>query len=174
MSERTTSGDGVFELSRGLQGSVPVAPDSKIIRWAESNLKSLRAVYVPGRENWAAHNLSRVFPLIGASSSRRDIFQQLQRRYGCPRVDLFASRDKFFCVSAGLFLAWRTDALLFRWPGDLLYAFPPISIIARVLHKIREDQAWVLSFLAGWVRCPWYPLSMNLAIQPHLEIPGLP
>ncbi len=69
------------------------------------------------------------------------------RRFGDAQVDLFASPDTshcqlFFSLSEGTL---GTDALACSWPRGLRkYAFPPVSLLAQTLCKVREDEEQVL------------------------------
>ncbi|XP_038072519.1 uncharacterized protein LOC119741020 [Patiria miniata] len=62
-----------------------------------------------------------------------------------PHVDLFASRMNnqlpIYCARGPDPNAWQTDALSVRWDGLLAYAFPPISLVSRVLTKIEQEDA---------------------------------
>ncbi len=64
-------------------------------------------------------------------------------RFGVAQVDLFASSETthcqwFYSLSDGTI---GTDALAHSWPQGLRkYAFPPVSLLAQTLCKIREDE----------------------------------
>ncbi len=58
-----------------------------------------------------------------------------------------------------------TDALAHSWPWALRkYAFPPVSLLAQTLCKIREDEEQVLLVAPYWPNRTWFPeLSPSLA-----------
>ncbi len=69
--------------------------------------------------------------------------QLIWGRFGAAQVDLFASPETTHCqefyslTEATL----GTDALAHSWPRGLRkYAFPPVSLLAQTLCKIREDE----------------------------------
>ncbi|KAL0168522.1 hypothetical protein M9458_036744, partial [Cirrhinus mrigala] len=67
--------------------------------------------------------------------------------FGAAQIDLFASPDSTHCQ---LFYSLTectlsTDALAHGWPQGLRkYAFPPVSLLAQTLCKVREDGEQVL------------------------------
>ncbi|KAI2657222.1 Transposon Ty3-G Gag-Pol polyprotein [Labeo rohita] len=84
-------------------------------------------------------------------------------RLGQAQVDLFASPESTHCqLWNGLTEApLGIDALALSWPRDLhKYAFPPVSVIAQTLCKVREDREHVLLDLLSqgkgtiWLPCP--------------------
>ena len=58
----------------------------------------------------------------------------------------------------------------FLWAGLMnCYAFPPFSLLPRVLAKIRYDKALVLLIAPVWPTQSWYPLLLQLStVQPIL------
>ncbi|CAH2223553.1 Hypothetical predicted protein [Pelobates cultripes] len=60
--------------------------------------------------------------------------------------------------------AWKMDEMSFQWtdiPG--LYAFPPPSILMKVLEKLRRDRVTNLVLVYPiWTSRPWYPLIQPL------------
>lgn len=70
------------------------------------------------------------------------------------------------------------DALQQNWStqlGHTLYAFPPFSLIPRVLHKVVQDQAHTLILIAPvWQTQPWYPRLLQLLVSNPILIPQTP
>lgn len=108
-------------------------------------------------------------------SLHRSLFKFITSHFRCPIVDLFTSSqnnqlDRFFTryfhpkVEA-------TDALMLPWPQGLLYAFPPVPILHKVLRKIRDLKAEVLLVAPYWPRCPWFSALQEMAIAPPLTLP---
>lgn len=51
-----------------------------------------------------------------------------------------------------------TDALVHSWPRGLCkFAFPPVSLIAQTLCKVREDEEQVLPVVPYWPTRTWFP-----------------
>ena len=69
--------------------------------------------------------------------------------------------------------AWWIDAS-FPWKGFRGYAFPPISLIPRVLRKIREDQAWVVLIAPRWPRRNWFLDLIGLLAGSPRTLPPSP
>lgn len=71
------------------------------------------------------------------------VFNLIQATLGPLQVDLFASSLYFqlphYCARSRDPGAWKTDVFSFHWGSLRGYAIPPISLIPRVLRKIRED-----------------------------------
>lgn len=73
------------------------------------------------------------------------LFQLLADRFGLPMVDLFASQNKHqilrFFTRFPTLTAEAVDALHSPWPPRLLYAFPPLQLIPRVIRKMLKEEA---------------------------------
>ncbi len=102
-----------------------------------------------------------------------EVLQLIWRRFGDAQVDLFASPDTshcqlFFSLSEGTL---GTDALACSWPRGLCkYAFPPVSLLAQTLCKVREDEEQVLLVAPYWPNRTWFPELMLLATAPPWQI----
>ncbi|KAL0176030.1 hypothetical protein M9458_028360, partial [Cirrhinus mrigala] len=58
------------------------------------------------------------------------------------------------------------------WPRDLLkYAFPPVSLIAQTLSKVREDRVQILLVAPFWPNRTWFSDLVLLASAPPWRIP---
>ncbi len=145
-----------------------------LLLWSQKHLRSLRAVHVPGELNRAADELSRQHALPGEWRLHPEVPQLNWRRFGDAQVDLFASPDTshcqlFFSLSEGTL---GTDALACSWPRGLRkYAFPPVSLLAQTLCKVREDEEQVLLVASYWPNRTWFPELMLLATAPPWQIP---
>ncbi len=110
----------------------------------------------------------------GRMATPPEVPQLNWRRFGDAQVDLFASPDTshcqlFFSLSEGTL---GTDALACSWPRGLRkYAFPPVSLLAQTLCKVREDEEQVLLVAPYWPNRTWFPELMLLATAPPWQIP---
>ncbi len=114
-----------------------------LLLWSQKHLRSLRAVHVPGELNRAADELSRQHALPGEWRLHPEVLQLIWRRFRDAQVDLFASPDTSHCqLFFSLFEGTLgTDALACSWPRGLRkYTFPPVSLLAQTLCKVREDE----------------------------------
>ena len=91
---------------------------------------SVKGEISPIRMGLEALSVSQDLPCVVSSSS------------------LFASALNFqlpwYCSRCPEALAWRIDALSFPWTNLRLYAFPPFSLLPRILNKIAQDEADLL------------------------------
>ncbi|KAJ1165465.1 hypothetical protein NDU88_005893 [Pleurodeles waltl] len=118
-----------------------------------------------------AHHLARALNLRADVLSRRssvdhewrlqpDLVLYIFQIWGYPQIDLFATQDNaqcpLFCSLQYPVQGALGDAFQMSWKGQLLYAFPPIPLIPRVLRKIRQDRAQVILIAPDWPRRVWY------------------
>ena len=130
----------------------------EILRWTESLSIRLAPQFLPGSQNVLADALSRPHQLPHSEwSLNMDVFLSLRRLWPV-QIDLFATSDNHRCsiyfsplhdpMSAG------TDAFLQSWDGLQAYAFPPVSLIPRVLAKLRASSGTELTLVAPhWASC---------------------
>ncbi len=144
-----------------------------LLLWSQKHLRSLRAIHIPGVFNRAADELSRA-ALPGEWRLNPQADQLIWARFGAAQVDLFASSETTHCqefyslTEATLGM----DALAHSWPRGLRkYAFPPVSLLAQTLCKIREDEEQVLLVAPYWPNRTWFLELMLLATAPPWPIP---
>ena len=135
----------------------------------------ISAQHIPGKENLVADSLSREFSSNLEWSVDIDIFNQITNMTYVPDIDLFASR---LIAKTDCFVSWHpepgamaVDALSISWANLKCYAFPPFSLLAQVLAKIRNDKALVLLITPVWTTQTWYPLLLQLAVQQPILLP---
>ncbi|CAM4697068.1 unnamed protein product [Leuciscus chuanchicus] len=108
-----------------------------------SHLRLLRAIHILGELNRAADTLSQQLTLPGEWRLHPQVVQLIWRRFRAAQLDLFVSPDTSHCQ---LFFSLTdgnlgTDALAHSWPQGLRkYVFPPVSLSAEILCKVREDE----------------------------------
>ncbi|KAL0160303.1 hypothetical protein M9458_044028, partial [Cirrhinus mrigala] len=173
---RTDNTAAVSYINR--QGGVRSRCMSQLARhlllWSQTRLKSLRAVYIPGKLNCAADALSRQLTSPEEWRLHRQTVQLIWSRFGEAQVDLFASRESFHCQ---LFYSLTegplgTNALAHSWPRALRkYAFPPVTLLAQTLCKVREDEKEVLLVAPFWATRTWFPELMLLTTASPWRIP---
>jgi len=107
--------------------------------------------------------------------SNPKIFQKICQARWTPSIDLFASR-----VSHQLpaYMSWKLDpfskgrdAFQVQWTEMEGYAFPPFSLITRVLKKVQVEFATVLLITPVWQTQPWYPKALEMSIKNPILIP---
>ncbi|XP_073675941.1 uncharacterized protein [Garra rufa] len=140
----------------------------RLLVWAQCNLRSLRAVHVPGLLNVGQDRLSRNNVPAGEWSLHPQTVQLLRKNFGRAEVDLFASQDNAHCPE---FFSKSKDALAHVWPLPPLYAFPPISFLPQVIERIKEDGCSVLLVAPFWENQPWFPALMQLTSTAPWPVP---
>ena len=140
----------------------------EIFAWAEERDILLSAAHVRGIDNVEADRLSRNVGVDTEWSIPQAIFDKLCLIFGRPSVDLFASRINHKLSD---YISWHpdpsavaTDAFLFDWSDFFGYAFPPFSVLGKVIQKIIRDRATVLVVLPLWPSRSWFPLALHLLI----------
>ncbi|XP_064415363.1 mitochondrial import receptor subunit TOM5 homolog isoform X3 [Latimeria chalumnae] len=63
------------------------------------------------------------------------------------------------------------DTLSNRWPAGLLYVFPPIPLIPRVIWKFRNEGRRMILIAPHWPRQVWFPFLLSLQQEPALPLP---
>ena len=93
-----------------------------------------------------------------------------------PDIDLFASRLNYRLKPYVSFKpnprAIAVDAFTLQWSQYLFYAFPPFSMIMRILQKINRDQATALLVVPSWPTTAWWPVLTKMLIKEPLLIPS--
>ncbi|CAL9686954.1 unnamed protein product [Knipowitschia caucasica] len=160
----------------------------RLIVWASSHLLSLRATHVPGVLNRGVDLLSRGNPRYRDWKLHSGVVAQIWGKYGRAEVDLFASQEDAQCH---LYFSLRdqcaplgVDAMSHAWPRTLLYAFPPLELIAPILSRVREEKHSLILVAPYWPAMMWMteifqllcdhpwtlPLRRDLVTQAHGEI----
>ena len=102
---------------------------------------------MPGVVNNIADLKSRYFYDNKEWSLNPYIFEQICEKFGKPEIDLFATRLSAKCK---LYVsvkpdpnAFAVDAFTQNWNDIKGYAFPPFSLIGRILAKIKREEALI-------------------------------
>ena len=143
----------------------------KIWQWAIEKGIWLSATHIPGVENVEADRESR----LGKKSHSEFmlnpwLFEKLQNTWGTIEIDLFASRIN---CQVGKYFSWKPDpgavaidAFSQFWGNyETKYAFPPFSIIGKVLKKVREEQTELIIVVPIWPTQPWFSQILRMVID---------
>lgn len=140
----------------------------QIWQWCEERNLWIFASYIASRENKTADAESRVADINTEWELAPRIFDAIINKWGFPKIHLFASRLNAKCEK---FCSWHRDpesfcidAFTLEWGSYDFYAFPPFSLILRVLKKIQCDQAQGIVVVPKWETQPWFPLWQSLLI----------
>ena len=114
-------------------------------RWCEDRQLVVFASYVSSTDNWEADAESRLLEPETEFQLSSEAFDKIVHRFGSPAIDLFASRSNTKCRR---FCSWKrdpgaevVDTFTISWSNLQFYAFPPFSVILRLLQKIKSDGA---------------------------------
>ena len=147
-----------------------------ILRWAESLSIRLLPQFIPGSLNVLADSLSRPHQLLHTEWSHHpEVFRSLSRLWPV-QIDLFATSANRQCsVYFSPFrdpMAAGIDAFSQSWDGLQAYAFPPWSVIPRLLAKLRMSQGTELTLVAPyWPQRAWFPDLLHLSLAPPVALP---
>ena len=143
----------------------------KIWEWAIARDIWLSAAYIPGDSNVVADFHSRCFHENKEWALKETVFALLKHTYGSAKIDLFASSTN---AKMPLYISWlpdpnayAVDAFTISWQDLKFYAFPPFSLIPRVLAKIIQDKATGILIIPKWTTQSWFLLVLTSnPIQP--------
>ena len=147
-----------------------------LLRLCEDQSVRLLPQFIPGHLNVLADSLSSRSQVLGSEWTLcHQAFTELLRRWPAT-IDLFAAAmthrlpvyfsPMFDPMSAG------TDAMLQSWDGLQAYAFPPFSLLPRVLAKVRASRNLELTLVAPfWPQHLWFPDLLELLLNIPLSLP---
>ena len=151
----------------------------RLLSWCNRRQIVLRARHIPGRLNVIADKLSRSTQVVQTEwSLLQEVFDHLCARWHTPRVDLFATRYNHklpkFVSPVPDPQAWRVDALSLNWEYMDAYAFPPVSLLGKVVSKILDQGVHRLVLIApGWPNMPWFWDLVSMSVQIPLSLPNV-
>lgn len=135
----------------------------------------ISAAHIPGVDNVVADAESRKINLDAEWKLNTDLLQvALKKLHASPDVDLFASRLN---KQMERYMSFRpdpaaevVDAFSVSWSGINFYAFPPFSVIARLLQKVQREQSSGILVVPDWPTQPWYPVLMRLLTTEPVQL----
>ena len=148
-----------------------------ILQWAEDHAVQILTQFVKGSSNVLADCLSRQDQIISTEwTLHQDICTLLWRLWSYPTVDLFATRLNFrlpnFISPFRDPMAVATDAFLYNWDHQDLYAFPPFPLIRQVLNKLRMAHQTNLILIAPfWPQREWFPDLIQASVDSPRRLP---
>ena len=157
-----------------------------IWNWCISRNIWLSVAHIPGHQNVYADYESRKITDTSAEWQLNPniLHSCLRYLHAAPQIDLFASRincqiDCFVSFKPDP-EAYAIDAFTLDWGAYNFYAFPPFSLVSRLLNKIELDGAEGICVLPDWPTQPWYPKARQLmqtapiVLKPSKDLLRLP
>ena len=127
-----------------------------LFTWCSTKKIQLRASHLPGKQNFLADDLSRGKVSPTEWSLHKSVIDQLFLKLGRPHMDLFANKFNAklptYCTRYPEPMAWATDAFSMSWRGIHAYAYPPISLIRKVIAKLELEPCRLLLIAPLWPR----------------------
>ena len=157
----------------GTRSPFMMCETSAVLALAESLCLTLSAVHVRGELNVLADMLSRRHAILRNEwRLATHTFQWLcdASAWGRPTLELFGNRlnrhlPRYVSPCADG-QAFAVDALVCTWPSEVLYAFPPFTIMDRVLLKILQERPQRLLLVAPLrPLAPWFPRLHVMALS---------
>lgn len=148
----------------------------EIFMWCIDRELTLSISHLPGKLNTEADKASREFHSSNTEwSLDQTAFNELKSKLGEPDIDMFASRLNHKTTH---YIAWRPDpgavaidAVTIDWSHyNLIYCFPPFSLIGKVLQFIQESKTTAILVYPHWPTQFWYPLLLQLMKSPPVKI----
>jgi hypothetical protein len=143
--------------------------------WAVSRRIWLSIEHIPGVMNYHADFESRNPNERTEWSMDSEVFRGISEIFGAPDIDFFAARGNF---KVARYCSWKPEpgcfqvnAFTLRWHRFNGYCFPPFSVIARCLQKIREDQAEAVVVVPTWTSQSWFTVLLKMLIADPVLLP---
>ena len=122
--------------------------------WCKLRDIFISAQHISEKVNTLAYTLCREISSNLAWSLDCLVFKEIISQTFIPEIDLFVSRLN---AKTAKFISWHPlpgsmaiDAFSLSWDNMNCYAFPPFSLLPRVLAKRRHDKALVLLIALVW------------------------
>ena len=171
-----TSALSYLRKEGGTRSSTLNSVAQEILRLCESNDVRLLPQFVPGCLNVLADSLSHGGQILGSEwTLHMDVCLELFCRWQV-MVDLFATSlnhrlQVYFSPMADPQAA-AVDALIQSWDHLQAYAFPPFSLIQRVLSKVRGSHNLELTLVAPFLPLrPLFPDLLDLLVEVPVFLP---
>ena len=151
----------------------------RILTWCHLNNVTLRARHVPGSLNVIADGLSRRNQIQSTEwSLSPQIFKQISKLWESPQVDLFAtSLNKKLPTYVSPIpdpQAWAVDALNIPWENLVAYAFPPTTLLSKVVQKLQSQTCRIILIAPGWPTKPWFWDLVEMSLDIPRQLPPTP
>ena len=148
----------------------------EIWNWCVENDVWIFCTHIPGKDNIDADRLSRQFNDHIEWHLDHDIFLEICKNLAVPEIDLFATRIN---TQLDIFCSWRkdpkcsfVDAFSMNWRSfNVVYIFPPFSLLNSCIRKMREDQAHGIIIAPLWPTQIWFSRLMQMLVRNPIILP---
>ena len=144
--------------------------------WCHHYHITLKARHIPGCLNVMADLLSRSNQVQSTEwSLHPQVFKQVCQKWFTPHVDLFAThlnhKLPLYVSPIPDPRAWDIDALNIDWTNLTTYAYPPTTLLHKVIQKIRQCHCLIIVIAPGWPGMPWFWGIVQLSTEIPLQLP---
>lgn len=150
----------------GCRSTTLHAVAKEILLWCYERNLNITATYIRSKDNHIADRISRGTLYNSEWCLTSKYFDRIVTTFGMPEIDLFASELNSKCTKFYSLFPERgsvgVDAFTCVWDGNVAYAFPPFSLLPRVLQKIKISRAKVILVAPNWPGQPWFPVYHSL------------
>lgn len=154
----------------------------KVLLLARSLGCVLQARHLRGALNVVADLASRKGKVIATEWRLVDSSFQWVLRHsvlGVPSLELFANQLNHhlprYCSPCPDPRATLIDALTVTWPQEVMYAFPPATIMSQVIDKLKQSPGARVLLVAPMIpAAPWYPLLHSWLVTKPTPVPLSP
>lgn len=149
---------------------------NKMWIWCMKHEIWISAAHIPGKMNVVADFESRQVNWDAEWQLNKDLLQSaLVELDFSPNIDLFASRlnaqfSTYVSYRADPEAAW-VDAFSASWKDRQFYAFPPFSVLPRVMQKIRKEQSRGILVVPDWPTQVWFPVLQRMLLRAPVRLP---
>ena len=145
--------------------------------WCRKRGVWISAAHIPGVLNTEADEESRKINTDSEWKLDSRVLQStLTQLKFTPSVDLLASRLNAQYERYVSFRpdpeAFAVDAFSLSWQSLDFYAFPPFSVITRVLQKVRWDRAEGIIVVPLWPTQVWWPVLQTMTVGTPILLPN--
>ena len=147
----------------------------QIWNYLQSKKITITAEYLPGHLNVTADWESRNFQDKSDWKLSLEVFTKIYQKLGTLTTDLFASGMSH---QLSVYMAWKpdpgsqaTNIMSHPWSKMFPYAFPPFSLIPRVLSKVRKEGTTMILVASTWQSQALYSVLLTMCIHNPFLLP---
>ncbi len=152
----------------GCRSLVNLSVAKSIWKWCEEKEIFIYCTYINTKLNIYADKASREVVDKTDFSLDTNSFKTICQKLGTPEIDMFATVHTRKCTR---YCSWFpdpeceiVDAFSMKWV-DFFYAFPPFTLIVKVLRKIYDDKARGIVVVPNWGTQAWFPMYNKLCVS---------
>ncbi|KAA6394405.1 MAG: hypothetical protein EZS28_010063 [Streblomastix strix] len=159
----------IFNLRRGAAALALCKLGDQILESLDHMKIQFSAFHIRDKDNKETNSFSRL-STSGNYGIRKEILSEaLQEQATSPTIDYFANRRIRKCRRF-YSLIWDSqaqyqDGMKANWKSEIPLLYPPISLIQRILSKVRNDQIEVILIMSFWQTLSWWTYLQELLIK---------